>query len=65
MWEFDGRTWTQIQVLGPSPRNAHAMVYNPATKAILLFGGRQGRETMNDFWTFNGAWTPITPPPRP
>jgi hypothetical protein len=41
-WEFDGSgagTWTRRDVTGPSPRRSHAMAYDAAQGATVLFGG--------------------------
>jgi hypothetical protein len=64
-WEWDGRRWTQVAAAAaPSPRNGHAMVYDPRARAILLFGGRNEPDYFNDFWAFDGAWRQVPGPTR-
>lgn len=59
-WEWDGNDWTQMTpATSPSPRNGHAMVYDPVRHLTVLFGGfdttREG-----DTWTYDGAtWTQV------
>jgi hypothetical protein len=36
------------------------MVYDPKSKAILLFGGRNEPTYFDDLWAFDGAWKNIT-----
>lgn len=52
--------WTELDVVGPSPRARHSMVADPARNRALVFGGRY-RETgktgnyvlYNDVWAFD------------
>jgi N-acetylneuraminic acid mutarotase len=60
-WEYDGTTWTKLEVTGPSPRNGHAMVYDARSKVVMLFGGRDEPAYFNDLWVFDGAWRKIPP----
>ena len=39
VWEWDGITWTKINITGPSIRYGHSMVYDSFRKVIVLFGG--------------------------
>jgi hypothetical protein len=41
-WEWNGTTWTQRAVNGPSPRCCHAMAYDAARAVTVLFGGVTG-----------------------
>jgi hypothetical protein len=44
----------------PSPRQEHAMAYDPETKRVLMFGGHDGRTELNDLWAFeSGTWVEI------
>jgi len=62
-WEWNGLTWTQRHVSGPSPRSFHAMAYDSARAVTVVFGGKssalgqpggESRET----WEWNGnVWT--------
>ncbi len=54
-WEWNGTTWMQRVVTGPSPRNNHAMVYDAARGVSVLFGGSSGGD---ETWEWNGSvWT--------
>lgn len=59
-----------ISAQRPSPgvRNAHASVYDPRTRALLVFGGATATEVRADLWRWRaGAWhrSPATgPEPR-
>ncbi len=66
-WEWDGTTWTQRLVSGPSPRMWHAMAYDSKRGVVVLFGGTviTGNGFDNETWEWNGiAWTqrPVTGP---
>ena len=58
-WEWDGRTWTRkFVLLAPPSRVGAAMVYDPARKLTLLFGGVHSIAGLYaDMWAWNGtAW---------
>ncbi len=58
-WEWDGATWTQREIPGPSPRMDVAMTFDDARGVIVLFGGRNDdpREVYGDTWEYDGeAW---------
>src|SRR5262249_24996113 len=38
-WEWNGTTWTQQPISGPSPRYLHSMAYDSALCRTMLFGG--------------------------
>ena len=67
-WEWDGSYWTQMDDIGPSPRSAHAIVYDSARKVTLLFGGQDGTGLKGDMWRWDGQdWTQLSdsgPSPR-
>lgn len=57
-WEWDGTTWRQIQVLGPSARGYTSMAYSPASGRVVLFGGTSGltrQALLADTWEFDGV----------
>jgi hypothetical protein len=60
-WTWDGRQWTQQHPLvSPSARFGPAMVFDPATRTVLLFGGEQFPPFvfLLDTWTWDGTnWT--------
>ena len=67
-WLYDpgANAWTQVTATGtgPSARGGHAMVYEPATGKVLLFGGKDDSGVLNDTWTFDVAtttWTRLEP----
>jgi N-acetylneuraminic acid mutarotase len=67
-WIYDPGTnaWTEVTTTGagPSARGGHAMVYEPATGKVLLFGGKDDSGVLNDTWTFDVAtttWTRLEP----
>ncbi|HLQ38766.1 MAG TPA: kelch repeat-containing protein [Planctomycetota bacterium] len=69
-WEYDGTDWTQIVApTSPSARCSHAMTYDLASGATLLFGGADALFPLSDTWRVDGIhWTRITtaawPSPR-
>jgi hypothetical protein len=74
VWEYDGTRWTKNPAAGPPARGAHAMVYDPHRKRIVVFGGMgvrsgdQDTPIFADTWEFDGTtWTQMRvagPPPR-
>lgn len=58
-WEWNGTTWTQRFVGGPSARYAHAMAYDAARGVTVLFGGNPNSPSFSgETWEWNGtAWT--------
>jgi N-acetylneuraminic acid mutarotase len=60
LWFFDSdkETWRQVVVKGdkPSPRDGHALHYNPQTDELILFGGLLDFtkfEVNDELWIFN------------
>jgi hypothetical protein len=63
-WEWDGKSWTRLNVTGPEPRWGHKMVYEKSTGTILLFGGYDGKKYYDDTWIWNGnmaTWEKVAP----
>lgn len=70
-WTFDvqARLWLQVVITSPtapSPRQSSAMVYDPISGNVILFGGIgstnniYANNTYDDLWVFNGntnAWS--------
>jgi len=59
--------WTrQVPSRFPTARNGHAMAYDNAHGQVVLFGGYDGNDYLNDTWTWDGSnWThksPLTSP---
>ena len=58
-WEWDGASWKQAGVAGPSPRNGAAMCYDPVRGCAILFGGNG---PSGETWTWEGrSWTEVKP----
>ncbi|MDQ1712816.1 MAG: large repetitive protein [Frankiaceae bacterium] len=57
-WTWDGRRWTQRSGAGPGPRAYAAMVADPGSKNVLLFGGLGDLKVtgryLGDTWTWDG-----------
>jgi hypothetical protein len=67
-WLYDGKTWKQLEIEGPSPREDAAMAWDPASKMILLYGGNagSGKPALNDTWHFDGkAWKKLETSTQP
>src|SRR5688572_27335565 len=64
-------TWTAIDASGPAARWDHTLSADPATRSLLLFGGRDAAGApLGDSWVYaveDGSWAPLegpAPPPR-
>jgi hypothetical protein len=59
LWEWDGTTWTELTVTGPSARAAAAMTYDPRRGVIVMFGGMDaGQQFLADTWELSASgWT--------
>ncbi len=73
-WEWDGKTWTELQSEGSNPpaRLAHAMAYDEARQRIVLFGGGTtafpAEPPFGDLWAWDGrSWKSVgsAADPRP
>ena len=64
-WQWNGNTWVELAVIGPSPRADSAMVYDAAHNQSVLFGGWGGSLTyFDDMWIWDGtAWSQAGTPP--
>jgi N-acetylneuraminic acid mutarotase len=67
-WAYDpaSNTWTDLAPTGdvPPSRCLHAMVYDPATKKVILFGGSRHGGCLGDVWAYDPAanvWTELAP----
>lgn len=58
-WEWNGTTWSKMASAGPSPRQFHAMAFDPVRQRVVLFGGRgQDGTSLDDLWEWNGtSWS--------
>jgi N-acetylneuraminic acid mutarotase len=60
VFEFDGARWTKFTTLTTEPpaRRFASMVYDEQNKRVVLFGGFNGIEYLDDTWLWNGTtWT--------
>jgi len=66
-WAFDpvSRQWIQLDPSHfPSARAYAQMAFDPSSGKVILFGGFDGRGSLNDTWAFDpalGEWTELTP----
>jgi N-acetylneuraminic acid mutarotase len=67
-WVYDPATdrWTELAPEGvvPSPRAFHAMVYDSKTSQVIMFGGYDGYQYLNDTWSYDrdtNTWTELIP----
>jgi pimeloyl-ACP methyl ester carboxylesterase len=69
-WLFDGSSWTRGPAAGPPARAHHAMAFDSARSATVLFGGiiADTPNLYSDTWLFNGtSWSQVSvsgPSPR-
>lgn len=61
-WEWDGADWKLITAANtPFARRQHAMVWNAATKSVLVFGGISAFDSQYDVWAWDGIdWKEIS-----
>jgi len=70
-WVYDVKTdtWTErFPNKSPSMRRCHAMVYDSADAKIVLFGGLNGTEQLDDSWVYDvasNAWIQKDPVDKP
>jgi N-acetylneuraminic acid mutarotase len=71
VYDYNTDTWTEVaSATGPGPRYYHAMVHDPVTDGLILFGGVTGRAEapLDDTWAFDVAmetWTQLSAAPTP
>lgn len=55
-WEWDGNSWAERALPGPTPRGHHAMAYDSQNNLILLYGGvdEEGNR-LGDMWSWDGT----------
>jgi hypothetical protein len=68
IWAYDpvANTWTELTPSGPLPprRFFHAMVYDPSTRRMIMFGGMGDTGVLNDIWAYDPAantWIDLDP----
>jgi hypothetical protein len=68
-WAYDAaaNTWTELKPAGtlPPTRSGHAMVYDPVTHRLIIFGGRSDSGApLDDTWAYDPTaitWTELKP----
>jgi hypothetical protein len=62
-WEWDGVTWTErTPPSGPTPRQQHELVYDPQRQRVVLLGGQNGANYVDDVWEWDGtSWAAVAP----
>ena len=65
----DSRTLSWVQIFpaaSPSAREGPMVAYDPVSRKVVLFGGLDSANYLNDTWTFDGTnWTQVTTPVAP
>ena len=66
-WTYDGKAWTKLTLAqAPEARRNAAMAWSPASKALVLYGGKSGDKEFNDTWLFDGKeWKKQSPATSP
>ncbi len=70
-WTYDpaANAWLNMTPVGSPPaRMRSAMVYDPDSDRVLLFGGFNGTTTYNDTWSYDvgaNVWTSLAPATAP
>ena len=54
-WEFDGRSWTKLDVVGPAPRASGGVAFDSKRGLVILFGGSGDSGFYGDTWSWNGS----------
>lgn len=63
-WEWDGSSWSQVDVEGPSSRYGAGMAYDPSRHGVILYGGRTDTGEDAGTWLFDGhQWSVIAEGP--
>jgi YVTN family beta-propeller protein len=66
-WAWTGTTWTRLHpAVSPSSRDSGSLVYDPATRTAIMYGGYNDTGRLSDTWSFNGqTWTQLHPAHSP
>ncbi|NQV05932.1 hypothetical protein HQ535_05235 [bacterium] len=65
LYDVDSDTWTEVtQDVAPAGRGNHAMVYDPDSATVLMWGGVGPGVSVTELWSFDGSsstWTVLNP----
>ncbi|HTL36808.1 MAG TPA: kelch repeat-containing protein [Kofleriaceae bacterium] len=63
-WEWDGTAWTEMHPAhSPAPRTGPVLVYDAASKRVVLAGGSDATGSFEETWEWDGIdWIERTPP---
>lgn len=68
-YNYSSNEWTDMSPsTSPEARSDHAMAYDNSTGSIVLFGGKNGKNSLNDTWiydTTNNSWIKCDPTMAP
>lgn len=67
-WTWDGQIWTLRDALPPPPvpRHRHSMAYDADNGVVVLFGGVNAGQPLNDTWEWDDEkWSMRSSPQRP
>ena len=70
LWRYDwpSRTWSELSQPGPAPRSGHSAVWDPASRTMVVFGGRHLADPYSEIWAYRlerRAWELWTAPQPP
>jgi hypothetical protein len=64
-WEWDGASWSQVNVSGPGARGGAGFAWDSARRCLVLFGGvpvyYPVPDDVGDTWCYDGAWRLLYP----
>ncbi|HUU98481.1 MAG TPA: kelch repeat-containing protein [Phycisphaerae bacterium] len=67
-WHWNGTTWSEAQLTGkdrPEARSGAMMAYDASREVIVLFGGYNGTDYLDDTWEYSGTtWSQKEPDPN-
>jgi hypothetical protein len=64
-WAWNGTQWTLLATEGPTARFAGALMYDPGSQQVLMYGGHYvgaDFQFFSDFWTWDGESWHLIPP---
>jgi hypothetical protein len=60
-WTWDGKAWT-LHKSSHRPPSLGPVVYDPATRQVITFGGQRDSQLLNETWGWNGEdWVQLSP----